>query len=201
MASRVPQYKTSTIYDTLSISEKCTTIGCMESFWNKYPSFWKWDRRVKITSLDEKGTILNIVYKRHKIQQCYFEMQSKMYAGNDIPSGLFRGYEMTDNNNTKHYKHVYIHSTDNADEDVFVQIYDCTTQNDYKCDGLNFVRFMKHNAETKQILSDRFHIDFDESTAPTFNEEGLLVNGSILGAMFPSNIKLFACDLQNEAHA
>eukprot|EP01083_Nonionella_stella_P173948 601654_1 len=197
MASQVPQYRASTIYDTLSIQEKCTTIGCMETFWNKYPSFWKWDRKVKITSLDGKGTVTNIIHKRHKIEQCYFELQSKMYATSLIPSGLFRGYEMTD---TKHYKHVYIHSTGNADEDALVQVYACTTENDYKCDELNFVRFMKHNAETKQILFDRFHIDFDEATEPTFNEEGVLINGSLLGHLFPSNIKLFACDLQNEGH-
>ena len=35
-------------------------------------------------------------------------------------------------------------------------------------------------------------------TAPVFDEEGRLIRGSILGNMFPRDIKDFVCNLQNE---
>ena len=157
-------YMASTIYDRLTVAEKCNNIACFESFWNRYPAFWKWDREIKIISLDKKGTVLNIIYHQNKIRECYFKDQTQVYhenlASNIIPSGMFRGYEMMTGDARKHYKHIFIHGTNNMIHDIFVQVYDCINETDFECDTLDYVRFMKHNSDSKQILSDRYHIDF-----------------------------------------
>ena len=72
-----------------------------------------------------------------------------------IPSGLFRGYEI-DENNVLHYKLIYIHATnstlhiddtlsvfmgENLDiYDLFIKVYDCDNETDFNCITLNYAR-------------------------------------------------------------
>ena len=139
-------------------------MECVANKWYQYPSYWRWDQQLKITSLDMRGNILNIIHKQNKIKQCYFEQNHQLYidtmTGNDeIPSGMFRGYEIL-TNDVKNYKDIFIYNTGVSNENMMIHVYDCNNETDYECNKLDYVRFMKYDTDSKDNLSKRYNIDF-----------------------------------------